>query len=72
MKYKYEIIIYWSDQDQSYIAGLGSISVGKTADILLLTENPLDDIRHTRSIELVIHLGLICRPDELLKKVPSE
>ena len=51
---------------------LGSISVGKTADILLLTENPLDDIRHTRSIELVIHHGLICRPDELLKKVPSE
>ena len=51
---------------------LGSISVGKTADILLLTENPLDDIRHSRSIELVIHHGLICRPDELLKKVPSE
>ena len=51
---------------------LGSISVGKTADILLLTENPLDDIRHSRSIEMVIHHGLICRPDELLKRVPSE
>ena len=51
---------------------LGSISVGKTADILLLTENPLNDIRLTREIELVIHHGLICRPDELLKRVPSE
>jgi hypothetical protein len=51
---------------------LGSISTGKTADILLLTKNPLDDIRHTRSIELVIHHGLICRPDELLKRVPIE
>ncbi len=51
---------------------LGSISTGKTADILLLTKNPLDDIRHTRSIDLVIHHGLICHPDELLKRVPSE
>jgi len=51
---------------------LGSISVGKTADIVLLTENPLHDIRHTRDIELVIHHGLVCRPDELLKRVPSE
>ena len=51
---------------------LGSISVGKVADILLLTANPLDDISNTRSIELVIHNGLICHPDELLKRVPSE
>ena len=51
---------------------IGSISEGKSADILLLTENPLNDIRRTRGIELVIHHGLICRPDELLKRVPSE
>lgn len=51
---------------------LGSISVGKVADILLLTANPLDDISNTRSIELVMHNGLICHPDELLKRVPSE
>lgn len=51
---------------------LGSISVGKTADILLLKENPLNDIRHTRDLELVIHQGMVCRPDELLKRVPSE
>ena len=51
---------------------LGSISAGKTADVLLLTKNPLDDIRHTRTIEVVIHHGLICHPDDLLKRVPSE
>lgn len=50
----------------------GSISEGKVADILLLAENPLDDIRHTRSLELVIHHGIVCRPQELLQRVPSE
>ena len=51
---------------------LGSISVGKVADILLLSANPLDDIRNTRSIEIVIHHGTICHPEELLQRVPSE
>lgn len=51
---------------------LGSISAGKFADIVLLSANPLDDIRHTRQIELIIHRGRICRPDEVLKKVPRE
>lgn len=50
----------------------GSISEGKVADILLLSKNPLDDIRHTRSLELVIHRGIICYPQELLQRVPSE
>ena len=51
---------------------LGSISAGKTGDIVLLTANPLDDIRNTRRIELVIHMGQVCRPDALLKLVPKE
>jgi hypothetical protein len=51
---------------------LGSISARKTADIVLVTANPLEDIRNTRRIELVIHLGKVCRPDELLKQVPRE
>ena len=33
---------------------------------------PLDDIRHTRSIELVIRGGLVCRPAELLKLLPKD
>ena len=51
---------------------LGSISAGKQADIVLLTANPLDDIRHSRNIELVIHSGKVCHPDVLLKRVPKE
>jgi imidazolonepropionase-like amidohydrolase len=51
---------------------LGSIAPGKLADLLLLSANPLDDIRHTRRIELVVHGGKICRPAELLKLVPKE
>jgi hypothetical protein len=45
---------------------LGSIAAGKLADIVLLSANPLEDIRHTRHIELVIRGGQVCRPSELL------
>jgi imidazolonepropionase-like amidohydrolase len=38
---------------------MGTIDVGKRADLVLLTENPLDDITHTRSIGLVISKGQI-------------
>ncbi len=51
---------------------LGSIATGKMADLVLLTANPLDDIRNTRRIELVIHSGQVCRPDILLKRVPKQ
>jgi len=51
---------------------LGSISAGKQADIVLLTANPLDDIRNTRRIELVIHGGQVCDPGVLLKRVPKQ
>lgn len=51
---------------------LGSIEVGKLADIVLLTANPLDDIRNTRRIELVIRGGHICRPAELMRLAPKE
>ncbi len=50
---------------------LGSIAAGKQADIVLLTANPLDDIRNTRKIELVFRGGLVCRPAEILKRVPQ-
>ena len=50
----------------------GSITPGKIGDMILLTDNPLEDIRHTRSIEFVIHNGLVCQPSELLKRVPVD
>lgn len=51
---------------------LGSISKDKLADIVLLSANPLDDIRHTRRIELVLRGGKVCRPEEVMKRVPKE
>lgn len=36
---------------------LGSIDAGKTADILILSENPLMDIRNVRAIDAVIFRG---------------
>jgi hypothetical protein len=46
---------------------LGSIAAGKFADILLLAGNPLDDIRNTRKIEVVLRGGRVCKPAEILK-----
>ena len=51
---------------------LGSIGPGKQADIVLLAANPLDDVRNTRRIELVIHAGIVCRPADLLKLIPKD
>jgi len=38
---------------------LGTIEVGKRADLVLLSANPLEDIRNTRSIDLVVSKGKI-------------
>ena len=38
-------------------ADLGSLEEGKLADLLVLSENPLDDIRNTESIDLVMING---------------
>jgi imidazolonepropionase-like amidohydrolase len=36
---------------------LGTLENGKWADLIVLTKNPLDDIRNTRSIESVMIAG---------------
>ncbi|MDR3618478.1 MAG: amidohydrolase family protein [Paludisphaera borealis] len=51
---------------------LGAIAAGKLADIVLLTANPLEDVRNTRRIELVVRGGRVCRPSEILKHAPAE
>jgi imidazolonepropionase-like amidohydrolase len=51
---------------------LGSVEPGKIADLLLLRENPLQDIRNTRKISLVVANGrLFDRPalDQILTNV---
>jgi imidazolonepropionase-like amidohydrolase len=46
---------------------IGTLEVGKLADILIITEDPLKDISATRNIELVIKGGKIVDRDHLLQ-----
>ena len=41
---------------------LGSIEVGKQADLLLLAENPLQDIQNIRSVQRVFRRGRLVQP----------
>lgn len=50
---------------------LGVIEKGKRADLIVLTENPLDDIQNTKAIELVIKGGKVYTEEEVLKHVPN-
>ncbi|HVS15086.1 MAG TPA: amidohydrolase family protein [Thermoanaerobaculia bacterium] len=44
----------------------GTIEPGKRADLLILRANPLEDIRHTRSLEVVISEGQVVDRQALL------
>jgi len=36
---------------------MGTIEVGKSSELVLLTANPLDDIQNTRTVDTVITRG---------------
>ncbi len=44
---------------------LGSIAVGKLADLVVLNSNPLDDIRNTTDIRYVVQGGVVYDGDTL-------
>jgi imidazolonepropionase-like amidohydrolase/tetratricopeptide (TPR) repeat protein len=48
---------------------LGTISAGKLADILVVERNPLDNIRNTQNISMVIKNGKILDREELARKI---
>ena len=47
---------------------LGTVTRGKIADLVVLSANPLEDIRNTRKIEWVVQSGAMHRPAEFLPK----
>ncbi len=51
---------------------LGSIEVGKLADLVVLSADPTIDIRNTRKITAVVKGGKVCDPQALLKLVPRQ
>lgn len=51
---------------------LGSIDTGKWADLFVVRGNPLTDIRHTRSIRLVMKAGTVYDPQKLLQSVKGK
>ena len=44
---------------------MGTIDVGKKADMVLLDANPLDDINNTKRISAVVTKGVVLNSDDL-------
>ena len=51
---------------------MGSIDVGKRADMVLLDANPLDDIANTKAISLVVSKGQVLAVDDLVRLARRE
>ncbi len=50
---------------------IGSIASGKVADLVLLRDNPLEDIMAIQHIESVIHRGVAYNPADILAPTPE-
>ncbi|MFN0177424.1 MAG: amidohydrolase family protein [Gemmatimonadales bacterium] len=50
---------------------LGSIEPGKLADLVVLDANPLDDIRNSRKIDLVMQNGVLYRGADVSRVYPN-
>jgi len=50
----------------------GSIKIGKRADMLLLSKNPIENLSHWKNLELVINKGVVWNPDSILHLTPTD
>ncbi|MBA2526273.1 MAG: amidohydrolase family protein [Pyrinomonadaceae bacterium] len=48
---------------------LGTVELGKIADLLVVDGNPLEDIKNTRNIEVVIKAGQVVDREKLLREI---
>ena len=49
----------------------GTIKIGAIADLVILNNNPLEDIKHTKDIDKVVKGGRIYTQKEILAHIPS-
>ena len=63
-----DVIVAASRKAAEYLGqdkSLGTIEPGKVADLIILSQNPLEDIRNTRRIDQVIYAGRVIDRDNL-------
>ncbi|MFJ8517400.1 amidohydrolase family protein [Lysinibacillus xylanilyticus] len=52
--------------------GVGVIKKGCIADLVILNDNPLENIKHTKDIHIIVKGGKAYTQEEILNHVPSE
>ena len=51
---------------------LGTVSIGKKANLILLDANPIENIENLSKINTVINKGAVFKPNEILKDSPAD
>ncbi len=49
----------------------GTISIGKKANLILLDNNPIEDLDNIAKIHRVVNRGVVFNPDDLIKETPE-
>lgn len=55
-----------------HLDDIGTLQEGKIADLVILNKNPLENIKHTQDIDLIVKGGKVYNQEEILSSIPSE